>query len=98
MTFWGFVLGAIGAILAWLTTEFIGRPFRRFFDLRSVIARRLVQFDNVLGRMRMVDGLHRETIELSPSQDARLTEPKILFAILRARCVPSRKQNPLLHR
>jgi hypothetical protein len=60
MTFWGFVLGAIGAILAWLTTEFIGRPFRRLFDLRSETARRLVQFDNVFARARMVDGIHRE--------------------------------------
>jgi len=79
MTFSGFVLGTIGAIVAWLTTEFIGRPFRRFFDLRSETARRLVPFDNVFARMRMVDGLHREPIELSPSQDARLTEAENIF-------------------
>jgi hypothetical protein len=79
MTFWGFVLGAVGAIVAWLATEFIGRPFRRFFDLRSEIARRLVQFDNVSGRMRMVDGTNREYVELSPSQDARLTEAENTF-------------------
>ena len=79
MTFWGFVLGAVGAIVAWLATEFIGRPFRRFFDLRSEIARRLVQFDNVSGRMRMVDGTNREHVELSPSQDARLAEAENTF-------------------
>jgi len=45
MTILGFVFAALGAIcaaLAWLLTEFVGRPFRRFFDLRWEVSRRLV--------------------------------------------------------
>jgi len=79
MTFWGFVVGTIGAILAWLTTEFVGRPFRRFFDLRGEVCRRMVQFDNVFARARMADSTRREPIELSSDQDARLTEAENTF-------------------
>jgi hypothetical protein len=101
MTFWGFVVGAIfgaiGAIVAWLTTEFIGRPFRRFFDLRGEVCRRMVRFDNnVFARARMVDSNRREPIELSSDQDARLTERKIPFVILPPRCALSRWPNLLL--
>jgi hypothetical protein len=79
MTWSGFLFGAIGAFLVWLLTEFVGRPFRRFFDLRSEVSRRLVQFDNVFARAKMVDATRRETIELSPTEDARLTAAQDAF-------------------
>jgi hypothetical protein len=70
----GFALGAIGAALAWLLTEFVGRPFRRFFELRGEVSRRLVQFDNVHARARMVDDTRREPTGITEGEDARLTE------------------------
>ena len=42
------------AAIAWLVLEFIGRPLRKFFDLRGEIIRRLVQFANVRARYRAV--------------------------------------------
>jgi hypothetical protein len=79
MTILGFVLGAIGAALAWLLTEFVGRPFRRFFELRGEVSRRLVQFDNVRARARMVDDIRREPTEITEGEDARLTEAQNTF-------------------
>jgi hypothetical protein len=79
LTFCGLVLGAVGAILAWLTTEFVGRPFRRFFDLRGEVARRLVQFADVRARRKMTDDTQAEHIPLSPAEEARLTEAENTF-------------------
>jgi hypothetical protein len=73
-----FILSAIVAILGWLIFEFVGRPFRRFFDLRSEVARRLVQFNNVFARVRWAHG-SLEFIELPPEEDARLTEAQHIF-------------------
>src|SRR5258708_33204409 len=39
---WSFAAAVIG----WLTLEFVGRRFRRFYDLRGEIISRLVQFSN----------------------------------------------------
>jgi hypothetical protein len=33
VTLGAFVFGALGAIAAWLTAEFLGRPIRRFFPI-----------------------------------------------------------------
>jgi hypothetical protein len=79
MTWSGFLFGAIGAFLAWVLAEFVGRPFRRFFDLRGEISRRLVQFDNVSARAKMIDDTRREPIKLNPAQDTRLTEAQNVF-------------------
>jgi hypothetical protein len=35
------ILGAVGALLGWLTLEFLGRPLRNFFDLRTEAKRLL---------------------------------------------------------
>ena len=48
-----FVLGALGATLAWIITEFLGRPFRQFFDVRREVTRRMVEFGNVRARAKM---------------------------------------------
>jgi hypothetical protein len=97
MTILGFVfaaLGAIGAALAWLLTEFVGRPFRRFFDLRWEVSRRLVQFDNVPARAKMVDDTRREPTGLTEGEDARLTEAQSALRDLASR--PNHSPNGLL--
>jgi len=78
MSWSGFLLGAIGAMFAWLAVEFVGRPFRRFFDLRGEVSRRLTQFGNVPARGKLV-GSEVEVIKLSPAQDARLTEAENVY-------------------
>ncbi len=40
---WSFTAVVIG----WLTLEFVGRSFRRFYDLRGEIILRLAHFENV---------------------------------------------------
>ena len=74
MTWSGFIFGAIGAFLAWMLTEFVGRPFRRFFDLRADISRRLVQFANVRARTTDLRDGRQELHQLSDAEQARLTE------------------------
>jgi hypothetical protein len=57
MGFAQFVLGALGAALAWMITEFLARPFRHLFELRRETARRMIQFgDGQAGRS--AGGLH----------------------------------------
>jgi hypothetical protein len=75
---WGFLLGAIGAALAWVLTEFLGRPFRQFFDLRREVSSSLVQFANVRARSQG-DGDNRTLIELAPPEEERLMEAQETF-------------------
>jgi hypothetical protein len=85
MGFVQFVLGASGATLAWLITEFLGRPFRQFFDLRREVARRMVEFGNVGARAKMSDNdFHRQPCEISPEEEARLREAEKTFRDLAA--------------
>ena len=79
-----FILSVILAILGWLVFEFIGRPFRRFFDLRGEVAWRLVQFNNVFARVRWVRGT-LEVIKLPADEDVRLTEAQHIFRDLASR-------------
>jgi hypothetical protein len=74
MTWSGFAFGAIGAFSVWMLTEFVGRPFRRFFDLRADIIRRMVQFANVPARATDLRDGRREVNQLSDADEARLTE------------------------
>jgi hypothetical protein len=73
---WSFTAAVIG----WLTLEFIGRPFRKFFDLRGEIISRLAQFSNVKARRKeipddvgAVSG-NREEMSLSEEEIERLHE------------------------
>src|SRR6266852_3162227 len=73
---WSFAAAVIG----WLTLEFVGRPFRRFYDLRGEIISRLVQFSNVSPRWKeipddvgAVSG-NREELPLSEEAIERLHE------------------------
>ena len=67
-------------MIGWLTLEFVGRPFRRFYDLRGEIISRLVQFSNVSPRWKeipddvgAVSG-NREELPLSEEAIERLHE------------------------
>jgi hypothetical protein len=75
---WGFLWGAIGAACAWLFAEFLGRPFRQFFDLRREVSSSLVRFGNVMARSR-ADGDKRTLIELPPPEEGRLMEAQETF-------------------
>lgn len=74
---WSFTAAVIG----WLTLEFVGRPFRRFYDLRGEIISRLAQFANVSARWKEIlddDGVVSGRKEQSLSEDEikRLEEAK----------------------
>jgi hypothetical protein len=42
------IVGAIGAILCWVALEFVGKPFRKFFDLKRDGLEALNLYANVL--------------------------------------------------
>src|SRR5262249_5428822 len=46
--FFSVLAGALG----WVALEFVGRPLRRFFDLRGETIRRLAESNNILSRYR----------------------------------------------
>jgi hypothetical protein len=72
------VLGGAAAIVAWFLMEFVGRPFRQFFDLRRDVVRRLVQFGNVMARAKM-EGDRRMPVEISTEENTRLAEAEKTF-------------------
>jgi hypothetical protein len=78
VAFLGFLLGLIGAALAWLFTEFLGRPFRQFFDLRREVNSALVRYGNVKARSQ-ANGDHRTLIELAGPDEERLMEAQATF-------------------
>jgi hypothetical protein len=49
------LLGLIAAALAWLLTEFVGRPFRQFFDLRREVGSALVRFGNFRAQLKALE-------------------------------------------
>jgi hypothetical protein len=45
------VIGSFfAAAIAWVVLEFVGRPSRKFFDLRGEIIQKLAEYDNVRAR------------------------------------------------
>jgi hypothetical protein len=76
--FWSFLLGLVGAALAWLFTEFLARPFRQFFDLRREVNSSLVRFANVRARSQ-ANGEQRTLIELARPDEERLMEAQDTF-------------------
>jgi hypothetical protein len=67
------LIGFIG-ICAWLLTNFVAKPLRRFFDLRRDVNRCLVRYGNVSARARWTDDNKREVLQISPEEDERLME------------------------
>ncbi len=76
--------GFIGGVFAWFFTDFVTKPLRRFFDLRREANRCLVRYGNVPARARLLDDYTRKQIEISPEEDARLTEAQNAFRDLGA--------------
>ena len=74
MTWSGFIFGAIGAILAWVLTEFVGRPFRRFFDLRTDIARNWFSSPTFRPTRPIYLTAEENLISFSDVEKGRLTE------------------------
>ena len=70
--------GFIGGACAWLLTDFVAKPYRRFFDLRREICRCLVVYGNVSAREKM-DGDVRARIAIPSAEDDRLTEAQKVF-------------------
>jgi hypothetical protein len=67
------VTGFVGGVCAWFITEFVAKPFRRFYDLRREVNRHLVRYGNVQARFEWINGNLQPT-GISPAEDARLTE------------------------
>jgi hypothetical protein len=44
----------LAAALGWVVLEFVGRPLRKFYDLRGEVIRRLTEFANVGARWREI--------------------------------------------
>jgi hypothetical protein len=64
----------------WLITEFIGRPVRRFFDLRGEIIRQMAQCNNVMARQQEDDAYGtRVNIDISEEEEHRLKNAEQIF-------------------
>jgi hypothetical protein len=79
MTLPDFVWGALGAALGWPVVEFIARPFRQFYDIRRQVARAMVVYGNVSARAKLDNDYAWKPTEITPEEDARLTEAQNTF-------------------
>lgn len=73
------ITGFIGGVCAWFLTDFVAKPFRRFYDLRHEVTRCLVVYGNVSARSAIDQAGLRKAIDLSPEEDARLVEAQDAF-------------------
>jgi hypothetical protein len=73
-----FVSGACGGILAWLTLDFVQKPFRGFFDLKRESGQVLARYANVQARSKQValddDPTKDRSTHLSAEEEKRLRE------------------------
>jgi hypothetical protein len=70
--------GILGGICGWFANDFIGKPLRRFYDLRSEVGRCLLYYGNVTARGRWVNAYQFETNDITPATNGsaeRLPEP-----------------------
>jgi hypothetical protein len=87
----GAALQAIGsfaaAAFAWVILEFIGRPIRKFFDLRGEVIRRLAQVANIPARWKELPDYPPgavERLELSETDIKKLEEAQVILQDLAA--------------
>lgn len=84
------VLSLFGTLLAaaigWVTLEFLGRPYRKFLDLRGEVIRLLVETANVSARFKepRSENDSVEVFELSDEETRRLTDAVVAFRNLAA--------------
>jgi hypothetical protein len=77
--------GFLGGIAAWFLTDYFAKPLRRFFDLRREVNRCLVYYGNLQARFKLTDDdTVSEQTDISPEEDARLTEAEKAFRNLGA--------------
>ena len=86
------VIGSFfAAATAWVVLEFVGRPVRKFFDLRGEIIQKLVEYGNVRARFKATKAgqepapYHDNMNDLSEEEIKRLGEAKKCFCELAAR-------------
>jgi hypothetical protein len=75
--------GFVGGVAAWFFTDYVAKPLRRFFDLRREVNRCLAYYGNLPARFKLTDSV-REQTNISPEEDARLTEAEKAFRNLGA--------------
>lgn len=73
------LLPAMIAIGAWGATEFVARPLRRFFDLRSEIRRKMIQYANVLTVREIEFMFDDPLLDDGAKERARLAEAVLMF-------------------
>lgn len=80
----GFLVGGIGG---WVVTEFVGRPFRKFFDLKGEIIRQMTLIANVKPAYRPNPDKREELLNnvLSHDETARLRAAESALRELAAR-------------
>ena len=74
-----FVSGACGGFVAWLTLDFVQKPFRGFFDLKREGVQILTRYANVPARSKQValdedDPTKDRSTHLSAEEEKRLRE------------------------
>jgi hypothetical protein len=77
--------GFLGGICGWFANDFIGKPLRRFYDLRSEVGRCLLYYGNVTARGRWVNAYQFETNDITPDENERLTEAQNAYRNLAAK-------------
>jgi hypothetical protein len=89
--------GFVGGVAAWFFTDYVAKPLRRFFDLRREVNRCLVYYGNLQARFKLTDSV-REQTNISPEEDARLTEAEKAFRNLGAEMRAFANADRLAHR
>jgi hypothetical protein len=86
------VLGSFAAgVIGWLVLEFVGRPFRNFFDLRGEVIRTLTEFANLKARWKPArddsgaESGDMEEMDMSQTELLRLTKAAAEIRTLAAR-------------
>jgi hypothetical protein len=80
------ILGAFGAIIAWVGLEFIGKPVRAFFDLKRDSLETLTLYANVRARSKqlvMKDNgvMSSNVMPLESAEEKRLQEAEAAFRL-----------------
>jgi hypothetical protein len=74
------VLGVFGAVIGWVGLEFVGKPFRAFFDIKKDCLEVLTLYGNVGAREIHIRDDHLRPIDLRiVARETRLQEAEAAF-------------------
>ena len=74
------VWGAAGAVIAWVGLEFVGKPFRAFFDIKKDCLEVLTLYGNVGAREIHIHDDHHQPIDPRiVARETRLQEAEAAF-------------------